>query len=173
MYVTVDVWMNPAPLMNKVSFTDPAAICVGVSDVIDGDGLGVGPLPMELLPPPPQLGSTINRAINNKVPGMRARRPRSGTPNRHTPNKNSDPRIAQSAARRPFVVRAWDCPRAVVVTVSVVAALPLALGVTCAGLKLQVVSAGRPEQEKLVTVPLKPYKLFAVMETLCDWPAVR
>ena len=55
--------------------------------------------------------------------------------------------------------RRRDCPNAVVAIVSVVETVPLFGSESCDGLKLHVVSAGKPEHAKLVTVPVRPFKL--------------
>jgi hypothetical protein len=76
-------------------------------------------------------------------------------------------------ARRRFVGFFFECPIAVVVTVTtVVDTVPSLASVTWGGLKVQVVSAGNPEQEKLVTAPLNPLEPYKEIVAFCDWPAV-
>jgi hypothetical protein len=75
------------------------------------------------------------------------------------PSRSIVPLIPQRLARLSLPARLRDCPSAVVLTVIVVVTLPSLERVTCDGLKVHVVSAGKPEQAKLLTVPLKPLKL--------------
>jgi hypothetical protein len=44
--------------------------------------------------------------------------------------------------------------------------------VTVEGIALQVVSAGRPEQLKLPTVPVNPFRAPTLIVTGCDCPCV-
>ena len=92
--------------------------------------------------------------------GIRPRRRVSGIPMKQAPSKSNVLPIPQALARlslKPACL--LDCPSAVVVSVSVLETLPSLGRATCDGLKVQVVSAGKPEHAKLVTVPLKPLEL--------------
>jgi hypothetical protein len=140
--------MNPDPLIVNVCPTDPAACCVGDSELIAGTGLLVTCC---ALLPPPQLGRRTRLRIIRPSIAPRLR-PVAAIPIKQRPIMGSVAPAIHPIPRVTFTACRRNWPTGIVVIVMVVE--PEA-PMTCAGLKLQVVSAGSPEQLKL-TSPLKP-----------------
>src|SRR5271157_1937959 len=92
--------------------------------------------------------------------------------NKHAPSSSIDPVIPQFTARMPLDSCRRACPSAAVVMVRVVETLPLLGNVSCVGLNVHEVSAGKPEQPKLLTVPESPLMLVTRIVMFKDWPAV-
>jgi hypothetical protein len=165
LYVAVEPLKNPDPLIVSVSDCEPAACWVGDIDVIEGRGLlGGGVVPP---PPPPQLGSSMIVRIISAAIVARGHR-RRGMPIRHKPIRGSTTVAIHLMLGVSFAARR-SCPSGVVVMVSVVEPDP---PVTVVELKLQLVSAGRPEQLKLLTAPLNPFCGDTLMATVCEFPCV-
>src|ERR1700722_5986243 len=146
---------------------EPATCWLGDNDVIDGTGLLlICPPP---LPPAPQPGMVRNNEPITSASSAPRRRRHAGIPIRQIPKRGSTA-IVFHPVRRFSLEGRRSCPTAAVVIVKAVAPDP----VTCAGLKLHVVSAGKPEQTKLPTVPLKapwsPMSTPIVCD--CPWPAI-
>ena len=149
--------------MVSVCEVDPAACCVGDSEVIEGRGLFAGGV---FALPPPQLGSAEMRASIISIGRALPRLLRAETATRQSPSSGSMLLNVHGADGLSFeaVLRIW--PIGVVEMVKVVEPCPL----TWVGLKLHVVSTGRPEQEKLLTVPENPPRAETLMVTARDCP---
>src|ERR1700758_1795205 len=118
--------MKLVPFTSRVCTCEPAAICVGLSDVMTGTGLLFPPPPPPPPPlPPPQLSKTASSIDPSKT--LASRRREKGIPIRHPPSKTSGPEVCQGRAEVAFAFSAAlrDWPIAVVVTVSEVVTLPL------------------------------------------------
>src|SRR5580692_789971 len=157
--------MKPDPAIVSVCDVEPAACCVGDSEEIDGTGLGGGGV---VPPPPPQLGNVRNNATITNT-GSTPRRRHDGIPITQIPSSGSIAIAIHPMRWLSFSARRRSCPSGVVVIVSMVDPEP---PVTVVGLKPQVVSAGRPEQLKLVTAELNPFTGDTLIATVCGEPCV-
>ena len=104
--VTVDEFIKFEPLIVIPLICDPAAICEGLSDEMEGTGLGrvpPPPPPPPLLPPPPQLGRNTKASTNISEEQVRLVRRDSGIPMKHT----ASIRVA-SAAPQLFAARSLN-----------------------------------------------------------------
>ena len=130
---------------------------------MDGTGFVAVPPP---LPPPPQLVKIIkNASVSKAISAARFRR-RAGMQARQALKRKIAPPGSHPAPRRAPEAGCRSCPSRVVLMVREVEPE----FATEVGLKLQLVSAGRPEQEKLLTVPLNPFSADTLIVACCDCP---
>lgn len=143
---------------------EPAPSCAGDREVTDGVGFGLLTLPPLPPPLPPQESVNAIAATIKKTGVLRRLTPGVAVKER--------PKIMNIAVHRIFkcslaMRRICICPSGVVVIVKVVEPEP---STTVVGLKLQVVSAGRPEQLKLLTADANPFCGNTLTDRVCELP---